>query len=432
MLAALAAIREGGCLTRLHCIHVEHGIRPEAESRGDGEFVKSLCRQFKIPCRVVHIPQGKIAETAGKQGIGIEAAARLYRRRVWHHEIIRLETLYTKTGLTGTGNRIVRILTAHTADDMLETVLMRILRGSGPSGLAAMPQSRGRILRPLLGLNRSDVLAYLGEKKIPWREDSTNSDIVFFRNRIRHCLIPLLAGEFPRWRKALSSFAQTQSLAADFIGAEANRQVIWKAENKEKALSTDADYFFSRPVIIREEALFQGIDKLFSAACVHGLTSTVRRKNIRRFCEKKINSADLGRLKLVKDSCQVTLILKQDSASCSESGFSLLINTAGLYNLMGINIDVSVFSAEEKKPDVFYASLPLVFHPCLKSDRIEQCRADKRYFVTAADTKGNAAFIGREGLIYCRDEEAPESVSGKGTGVSVKITVESSNGGIDA
>jgi len=305
MLAALAAV----CKTaELRCIHIEHGIRPAAESRGDAACARSLCEKLHVPCRVVSIAPGKIAAVAKTRGMGVEAAARHYRRRAWFREAARLET---------EGRGQVRILTAHTADDMRETVLMRVLRGAGPSGLAAMPVSRGRILRPLISLSRRDVLDYLNEKNISWREDSTNRDTQFLRNRVRHCLIPLLTEQFPQWQGGVAAFAETQSLVADFMQSEATLRVQWQPTPH--SLHTDAETFFAQPAIIREEALFQGIDRLLPSARA---SHTIKRKNIRRFCEGAITAIDLGPLRLTKDSRQV-IILKTPTPY-SETGHSLL------------------------------------------------------------------------------------------------------------
>jgi tRNA(Ile)-lysidine synthase len=305
MLAALAAVKWRKDFA-LHCIHVEHGIRPEAESRGDAAFVRSLCEKLQVPCRVVSIAPGKIAAAAKDRGMGIEAAARHYRHRAWFREAARLEA---ESGVPAAALP-VRVLTAHTADDMRETVLMRLLRGAGPSGLAAMPVSRGRILRPLLSLSRCDVLDYLSEKNISWREDSTNADIRFLRNRVRRCLIPLLEESFPQWRGGIAALAETQSLVADFIQSEAALRVQWQPAPQ--SLYTNAGTFFAQPPIIREEALFQGIDQLLPAARA---SHTIKRKNIHRFCEGGITAIDLGPLRLTRDSHRITISIFSDPRS---------------------------------------------------------------------------------------------------------------------
>jgi len=309
MLAALAAVRDKTAFD-LHCIHVEHGIRPEAESRGDAAFVRSLCEKLQIPCRVVSIAPGKIAAAAKERGMGIEAAARHYRRRAWFREAARCALRVEAESGESAAAMPVRVLTAHTADDMRETVLMRLLRGAGPSGLAAMPVSRGRILRPLIALSRRDVLNYLKEKNITWREDSTNTDTQFLRNRIRRCLIPLLEESFPQWQGGIAALGETQSLVADFIQSEAASRVQWQPAPL--SLSTDTATFFAQPPIIREEALFQGIDQLLPDART---SRTIKRKNIRRFCEGGITAIDLGPLRLTRDSHRLTISIFSDPRS---------------------------------------------------------------------------------------------------------------------
>jgi tRNA(Ile)-lysidine synthase len=315
MLAALAAVRKRSVFN-LRCIHIEHGIRPPAESRGDAEFVRSFCKQFRIPCRVVSIAPGKIAAAAKVRGIGIEAAARQYRHRAWFREARRLEALPTALP--------VRVLTAHTADDMLETALMRIFRGAGPSGLAAMPASRGLLLRPLITLSRRDILDYLADRNITWREDSTNTDTQFLRNRVRHCLIPQLNEHFPQWRTTLTALAETQSLTADFINDEASRRVQWQLSTPH-SLHTDAETFFAQPAIIREEALFQGIDRLLpdsheTARSRKFKRVNVRRVNIRRFSESAVTAVDLGPLDLRRKGDHIVLSVKKNKARRSSAG----------------------------------------------------------------------------------------------------------------
>jgi len=412
MLVALAALGER---RRVRCIHVEHGIRPSDESRGDAGFVRSLCEKYRIPCRVVSVKPGRVAETAGRLGVGIEAAARLYRHRAWFREAARLEA-----GELGQA----RILVAHTADDMLETVLMRVLRGAGPSGLAAMPSCRGRILRPLLALSRRDVLDYLALKDVPWRQDSTNADTRYLRNRVRHRLVPVLAADFPRWRTAVSSLAETQSLAADFIVSEANRRVKWQplpdaesfTEKPGAELRTDEANFFAQPAIVREEALFQGIDALL--ADPRAIAHEVKRSNVRRFSGGKVSALDLGRVRLRRKDGIIVLSRHKSAPSLAEGkingmaagecGFSLLIIAPGFYTLKGITLEVG--RSGDAGEAAFFASLPLVLRPSFKEDRIGRARGGDGKVVSAVDSQGIAAFIGMNGLLE-RRSDTPRTAS---------------------
>ena len=420
MLAAVSAVMRNSekPVFSLRCMHIEHGIRPAAESLADAEFVRELCARFNVPLKIVTVPPGKIAARAGN--IGIEAAARFFRRKALFQEARKIEA----EGCP------VRILVGHTKDDMLETALMRVLRGAGPAGLAIMPESRGRILRPLLSLRRADVLNYLAAKNIRWREDSTNTDTGFLRNRIRHSLVPLLDESFPFWKSGTTAMAQTQALTADFIRDEAQKRVKWERETGKlpsPSLITGAEVFFSQPEIIREEALFLGID-LFLAGGEKNLP--VKRSVLRRFCSGLVIAADLGPLRIKRDGGRVLLLGKRDDIF--ERGFSLLIKEPGLYTLKRTTIEVSPF-IDSGNSVGFCASLPIVFRPCFKDDSLvtagrtikpKDLVKSRKRLISAADRFGIAAFI-RAGEILAKRPESGQTVS-----VLIKTT-NSNTGGMD-
>jgi tRNA(Ile)-lysidine synthase len=419
MLAALRALLDKHAISFLVCIHIEHGLRPAAESQGDAKFVRNYCKRIGVNCLIESIPPGKIASYAKDKGLGIEAAARHFRQKALLHHARNL-------------GWDTRVLIAHTKDDMLETALMRVLQGSGPQGLAAMPISRGRILRPLLSVSRMEILKYLAEKNVPWREDSTNTDVAFLRNRIRHRLVPFLNESFSTWRSALAAMVETQSLAASFIKEEAQSRINWQA--REYILTTGAKAFFSQPEIVREEALFQGIDKFFEHE-KDADTFKPKRSVIRRFCSDSANVVDLGPLRVSKDEKRVTISASQKRLS--ESGFSLLIKEPGLYNLINIGIEVRPLSAphERNGNKCFYAGLPLVFRRSCKDDFLVSrgrkiARRDlAKAIISAADRMGTAAFIGGKRLSVGREFPAGDSETEKWYTVTV---TSKKRGGIDA
>jgi tRNA(Ile)-lysidine synthase len=395
MLAALAPLRSPMGF-KLSCLHVDHGIRSRAESRGDAGAVAALCEKLDVPCTTVSITPGRVAETAKRRGAGIEAAARLFRHAAWNQEARR----------TGAA----RILVAHTREDLLETALMRFLRGSGPAGLAAMPRERGRILRPLLALSRAEALRYLAARDIPYRTDSTNADPRFLRNRIRAGLIPCLDELFPGWENAVLRAAETQRLAADFIKAEAESRLSWQ-EKGPREYRTSGAGFFSQPEIIREEALFAAADRLEKEAppgkgspdYSPRRTRTPRRAALRLFTRGAVPALDLGPVRLENRGGELILTPRK---TVYEEDFSLLIKAPGHYKLKGLSIvcsDGSSLGPEQNGAGGFFADLPLVFRRNFKDDYSDKRgsrpggRADRsRRFedtIAAADGGGIAAFI---------------------------------------
>lgn len=164
----------------LSAAHFNHGLRG-AESDRDQSFVEALCSRYDIP---LFLGSGKIQP--GEKGL--EAAAREARYGFF-------------ATLPG------KIATAHTADDNGETVVMRMVRGTGLKGLGGISPSRGSIIRPMLMVTRQEVLSFLQEYCLQHMEDSSNETDAFLRNRIRHHIMPLLHQENPSLSETLSRMA---------------------------------------------------------------------------------------------------------------------------------------------------------------------------------------------------------------------------------
>ncbi|MDR2419189.1 MAG: tRNA lysidine(34) synthetase TilS [Treponema sp.] len=348
MLAALASLREEAGF-RLYCLHIEHGIRRAEESEGDALAVTALCERFAVPCRVVSIKPGRIVDAAKDWDSGIEAAARYFRIEAWQREARRVGA--------------ARVLVAHTQDDLLETALMRILRGVGPAGLAAMPREKELVLRPLLELTRRDVLVYLAERGLSFQSDSTNSDIRYLRNRVRHKLIPCLDAFFLQWRSALPRLTETQRLVADLLAREA-RGVEWERLTDSR-LRTGAAAFFALPLLLREEALFQAVDTLTENSPRAG--QSVKRANLRRFSEGGLQAMDAGLIRLEKAADSIDISLNSYIRKKYDEGFALVIKEPGRYTLSGfgictLNLTIEAWSnAFEVCGSRYAATLPLVF-----------------------------------------------------------------------
>jgi tRNA(Ile)-lysidine synthase len=183
----------------LSAVHINHSLRA-AESDADQAFVEDLCRRLEIPLQFHRVAT---ADHACQHGESIEEAARNLRYAVFRQ-------------ILASGHADA-VLTAHTLDDQAETVLMKLLRGAWLEGISAIspilelgtPQgTEGRILRPLLTLHREDLRDHLRALGQPWREDSSNADEAFTRNRIRHTVLPMLRQENPSIDRTLANLAE--------------------------------------------------------------------------------------------------------------------------------------------------------------------------------------------------------------------------------
>uniref|UniRef100_E6QIW9 tRNA(Ile)-lysidine synthetase n=1 Tax=mine drainage metagenome TaxID=410659 RepID=E6QIW9_9ZZZZ len=178
----------------LHAIHLHHGLRG-AEADEDAAFVQRLAANLGLRC---HIERADTAQEARQAGHGIEETARRLRY-AWFERLMAAGV-------------VDAVATAHTLDDQAETVLAKLLRGAWTEGLAGIfpvvHADAGMILRPMLAIRRSQIEAWLSERGQPWREDSTNRELVYTRNRIRHQLLPDLESWNPRVREHLAQMAE--------------------------------------------------------------------------------------------------------------------------------------------------------------------------------------------------------------------------------
>jgi tRNA(Ile)-lysidine synthase len=328
LLTALVRLREEEAWTVL-CVHVQHNLRGE-ESRRDQEAVAALCARFSVPCFVAVVPPGEIERRAKIDGRGIEAAAR--------------EERHTRLRETARRHGAARLLIAHSRDDLLETILIRLLRGAGPAGLAPLRKKNGLITRPLLALRRADLIEYLDEQGVAYRVDSSNLSGRFLRSRLRLRLIPVLRDFFPGWEQNLERMAETQRLLARYLRSRVKKALLRAAADAEDGITLRD--FFSFPEIIREEMLFSTINRLrrrARAGTNDDLTADEtsfrpvpppRRAALRKF-SRTGRGATLG-------GAQTHARGNDALVSCGDGaedyGFSLVIDGEGVYRLQKMTV----------------------------------------------------------------------------------------------
>lgn len=165
----------------LHPVHINHMLRGEAAD-ADAVFVSEYCKNMGTPVKLFHFDCKALAE---KLNISIEEAGRIKRYRIFNEVLNNLEK-ENSSGLIAVG---------HNKDDQAETVLMRIVRGTGIDGLAAMDYLSGNIIRPLLDLSRDEIEKYCELEHLKYRTDESNLTTEYKRNFFRLKLIPYLESE---------------------------------------------------------------------------------------------------------------------------------------------------------------------------------------------------------------------------------------------
>lgn len=204
---------------KLAAAYVNHHLRPEQELSVELERNKANCVVLGVPMTVLDLGDGQVRQVSLQRGMGTEDAARVLRYQVLESERQRLGFGY--------------IATAHTADDQLETLLMRLLQGSSLTSMRGISPMNGLVIRPVIALAREDLRSALRSADLAWVEDSTNGEDTYLRNRIRHDIVPAVLSVFPSALKTADLFTEKATLAIDFLRHEES--------SVESYISTDGD-----------------------------------------------------------------------------------------------------------------------------------------------------------------------------------------------
>ena len=190
-------------------VHCNFKLRA-GESEEDELFIKQLAKQLDIPHFITHF---NTLEYASINKLSIQMAARELRYQ-WFAELMEKEELSY-------------VLTAHHLDDSLETFLINLSRGTGIEGLSGIPPNTNGIVRPLLSFSRAEIMEYAKEQGIVWREDSSNEETKYLRNKIRHEIVPVLKELHPTF---LENFKKTEG----YLSNSAKLLSDYSKELKEK------------------------------------------------------------------------------------------------------------------------------------------------------------------------------------------------------
>ena len=265
LLFVLLQLREEYQLA-LSALHIHHGLRGEAADR-DAAFCRTLCAPHGIPVRIV---RKDVRREALERGLSLEEAGREARRA----EFFRILA----------DGEADKIALAHQKNDVAETLLHNLARGTGLSGAASVRAERGGLIRPLLCVTREEIAAYLSDNGIAWVEDETNADLSYTRNRIRMSVLPeLVRSVNARSVEHLAEFSGRVGEALGFLERETD--AAWKRCARKEELLTEP--------FLREHPYLQGELIRRAYGCAAGSLqdfSSVHAEQVRELfsgCEEK-------------------------------------------------------------------------------------------------------------------------------------------------
>ncbi len=219
----------------LYCVHVEHGIRDNANE--DAQYVEELCRRWEIPFFVYH---KNVPSIAKEQGLSEEEAGRVARYEAFEETLQRLQSDKGK------------IAVAHHKNDLAETVLFHLFRGTGLKGMSGIVPVRGNVIRPLLCVTREEIEIYLKTRKLKFQTDQTNLTDDYSRNRIRHHVLQYANTSINE--KATEHIAEAAgmiALADEYFSLKADEYYASNVREDENGIC------LSIPILVKEHLLIQ-------------------------------------------------------------------------------------------------------------------------------------------------------------------------------
>lgn len=235
---------------KISVCHINHGIRKEAIL--DQKYVEDLCRKHEIPCYTKTI---NIEEKARKEKIGTEEAGRKVRYEFF-------EEIRKKVGAS-------KIVTAHTKNDQVETVLMNLIRGTGLTGLTGIKVERENVyIRPLITCTKKEIEEYCKKHKLNPRIDQTNFENIYTRNKIRNQLIPFLEKEFnPNILESISRMSEILSKENQYLEKITKQEYeeLFIEQDEEK-ITLDLKKFNLLDLVIKNRIVLYTITVLFGSS----------------------------------------------------------------------------------------------------------------------------------------------------------------------
>ena len=234
-------------------VHVNHGIRG-SEAAEDAKYVEQLCQKYEIP---FYLFEEDIPAFAKKEKMTEEEAGRVYRYRCFW-EVVEKE-------------KADKLAVAHHMGDQAETVLFHLVRGTDLAGVTGMKPINGKIIRPLLSCRKEEITAWLEEKGIAWREDQTNTDNHYTRNKLRNQVLPLLQEINEGSIGHICAFARQMSAYEKFFQQEVEKYVSqWvefftEGDDEKRVGKTNRENLFNQELVLGKAVIYRMIAEVAGA-----------------------------------------------------------------------------------------------------------------------------------------------------------------------
>ena len=228
----------------LYALYINHGIRSKSEMSDEIFQIKKNAAKINTLIDFENLENGLIESESKNTGRSIEDLAREYRYSL-------LEKVKNRIGAT-------HIAMGHNLDDQIETLIMRFFQGSGIHGLTGIPEKRDSIIRPLLGIEKKDIINYIKINKIPYVTDKTNMDPIYLRNKVRLNLIPLISDIFPGYKKSICVFSEKMDMLRTNLNE--NNRDLDVFLNEEGDSWFYRDDFIEMPDYLQVEILYKSWD----------------------------------------------------------------------------------------------------------------------------------------------------------------------------
>ena len=341
-------------------ITVNHNIRAKEETCADASFVVQYCKTLGVDCVCFEIPRGKVQNLAKERGLGIEEAARTLR--------------YDAFADFAKNYCLKHICLAHNQNDNIETILMRFLTGGDSHALSGIQKTRSIFVRPLLGISRAQIEAYLRSLGVSFCTDSTNFDTSFLRNRLRHKIIPVLEKEVPGFSEALLALAEKMQ-SDDAALQEQSKAFLLGAldvRHEKEGLSFSKEAFAGLSQAVGRRVLYS-LSNMASDGCeTVRLPYTFVKRVLAHFSKTKEREENWK-----ENACGIVfferknrIFVRKLKKEATEIGFFVIIDANGLYSLLEMQVCVEqksdgicliAFEDNEEKGSAFVKGLTFPF-----------------------------------------------------------------------